>query len=284
MPLKIADHWLTGTNSAGKTIKKDQTPNFYKPPFNTTTGLPDATIIHYTAMTSFSAAVKVLTTKYESGNASAHLVIGKAGEVTQLAPFNYRTWHAGESFYNGRKGYNSLSVGIEIDNAGWLKKFGDNDFSRKRLKSKGISFKKNQVFHGRHENPKVPYEYWEEYTDDQIEVVFEICKLLRETYGMIEFLGHDEIAPSRKQDPGPAFPMDELRGELLKDRSGEVQEGIVNTNLLNIRSGAGGQYEKVAQPLPQNAQVKVLEETDGWYKVRTEIEGWVSKKYITPTK
>ncbi len=283
MPLKITDHWLSGTNKAGHTTKKKQTPNFYRPPFNTVTGLPDATIIHYTAMNDFDAAVKVLTTKYESGNASAHLMIGKAGEVTQMAPFNYRTWHAGSSYYNGRKGYNSLSVGIEIDNLGWLKKFGT-DYSRKRLKAKGITVPKTDVFEGRHRNPKIPYEYWQEYTDEQIDVVFEICEVLRDTYGMQEFLGHDEIAPDRKQDPGPAFPMDELRGELLKDRSGEVEEGIVNTNLLNIRAGAGGQYEKVAQPLPQNAQVKVLEERDGWYKVKTEIEGWVSKKYITPTK
>ncbi len=282
--MKITDHWLSGKNIAGQNVKKVETPNFYKPPFNTVSGLPDATIIHYTAMTSFDAAVKVLTTKYPGGgNASAHLVIGKNGEVTQLAPFNHRTWHAGESYYNGRMGYNSLSVGIEIDNVGWLKKFGD-VYSRKRLKSEGFTLPEDKVYQGRHENPKVPYEYWEEYTDDQVDVVFEICGLLREQYGMIEFLGHDEIAKDRKQDPGPAFPMDELRSEMLKDRSGEIQEGIVNTNLLNIRSGAGTQYEKVAQPLNQNAQVSILEEREGWYKVKTEVEGWVSKKYITATK
>lgn len=283
--MKIVDHKLVGTNVAGQKVKFQQTENYYNPPFKTVTGLPDATIIHYTAMTDFDAAVRVLTKKKpEGGNASCHLVIGKKGEVTQLAPFNLRTWHAGQSAYNGRKGYNSLSVGIELDNAGWLLDFGNDQYSRKRLMDRDISFGPAEVVKARHQNPAIRYEYWEQYTKEQIDAVFEICELLIQTYGMREILGHDEISPGRKQDPGPAFPMDELRSEVMTDRSGDASEGLVNTNLLNIRAGAGAQYEKVAQPLKQNAQVDILEEKGNWYKVKTEIEGWVSKKFITPTK
>ena len=47
--------------------------------------------------------------------ASAHIVLARDGTIFQLAPFNYRTWHAGESFFNGRSGYNHFSIGIEID-------------------------------------------------------------------------------------------------------------------------------------------------------------------------
>jgi len=275
--MKIVDHLLEGSG-----VKHKQTSNYYNPPFNTPTKLPDAIVIHYTGMTNAIDAIKVLTTKKpEGGNASAHLVIGKQGEVTQLARFNKRTWHAGESAYKGRKGYNSLSIGIEIDNVGWLKKQADGKYSRARLSK---VYENNQVVHERHFNPAVPYEYWEEYTNKQIAVVFELCELLRQHYGIIEILGHDEIAPERKQDPGPAFPMDELKSEVLSDRSGEAVEGRVNTNLLNIRSGAGVNFEKVAQPLIQHAPVEIMEEKNGWYKVKTNIEGWVSKKFITPTR
>lgn len=275
--MKIVDHQLQGTG-----VKFKQTSNFYNPPFNTTTKLPDAIIIHYTAMTNAADAVKVLTTrKPDGGNASAHLVIGKAGEVTQLAKFNQRTWHAGESSYHGRKGYNSLSIGIEIDNVGWLKKQPNGKYSRARLNAE---YTEDQVIHERHFNPNVRHEYWEKYTHEQTDLVFEICELLRQHYAIVEILGHDEIAPDRKQDPGPAFPMDELKSEVLRDRSGEAAEGIVNTNLLNIRAGAGVNFEKVAQPLNQNTEVDILEEKSGWYKVSTKIEGWVSKKFITPIR
>jgi len=273
--MKIVDHQLEGTG-----VKFEQTPNFYNPPFNTPTKLPDAIIIHYTAMTTAAGAVKVLTTKYPKDNASAHLVIGKNGEVFQLAKFNQRTWHAGDSSYNGRKGYNSLSIGIEIDNVGWLEKT-NGKYSRYKL---GKEYEEKDVVNKKHINPKVRYEFWEKYTDAQLDKVFDICKLLREEYGIIEVLGHDEIAPDRKQDPGPAFPMDQLRNAVLSDRSGESGEGRVNTDLLNIRAGAGVNFEKVAQPLTKGADVEILEERNGWYKVRTKIDGWVSKKYITPTR
>ncbi len=275
--MKIVDHQLQGTG-----VHFKQTPNYYNPPFKTPTKLPDAIIIHYTAMTNAADAIKVLTTKKpEGGNASAHLVIGKQGEITQLAKFNQRTWHAGDSSYNGRKGYNSLSIGIEIDNVGWLIKQNNGKFSRARLTDE---YTEDQVVNLPHFNPKVRHEYWETYPQKQIDAVFEICELLRKQYGIIEILGHDEISPNRKQDPGPAFPMDELKSEVLSDRSGEAVEGIVNADLLNIRAGAGVNFEKVAQPLSQNAEVEILEESNGWYKVSTKVEGWVSKKHITPTR
>ena len=274
--MQIVDHQLEGSG-----VTFSQTPNFYPPPFNTASKYPDSIVIHYTAMTSAADAVRVLTTrKPEGGNASAHLVIGKNGEVTQLAKFDQRTWHAGVSSYNGRNGYNSLSVGIEIDNVGWLSKQPNGNYSRSRLNKE---YTEDQIIKEAHFNPKVRHLYWEKYTDEQINVVFDICELLRRQYGIFEILGHDEIAPDRKQDPGPAFPMDELRSEVLSDRSDEAVAGVVNTNLLNIRNGAGVQFDKVAQPLTQNADVQILEEKDGWYKVSTTIEGWVSKKYITPT-
>ena len=282
--MKITNHLLQGGNITFK-----QTPNFYNPPFRTSTGLPDSIIIHYTAMTTAAGAVKVLTTKNPNGgNASAHLVIGKKGEITQMASFNQRTWHAGESEYNGRSGYNSLAVGIEIDNVGWLEKYPDGTYSRALLLANGYKLQEDDVVHAHHFNPNVRYEYWQKYTDAQITTVMEICTLLYQTYAIKEILGHDQIAPKRKQDPGPAFPLDELRNRVLTDRSdplgsaGIPTSGLVTASLLNIRAGAGSNFEKVAKPLTVGNPVEILEEKAGWYRVRTQIEGWVSKEFIAP--
>lgn len=273
--MQIKDHQLVD-------VRFEQTQNYWSGPFKTSTGLPDAVIIHYTAMTDMEAAVKSLKTKKPQGNASAHLVIGKKGEVVQLARFDQRTWHAGVSAYGGRESYNHYSIGIEIDNAGWLNDFGNSKYSRKLLAKQNIYFPEDQVFKGRHKNPSIPYQFWEEYTEEQVDTVMAICQVLYDTYNIKEFLGHDEISPGRKQDPGPAFPMEEIRGQFTADRSGNLSVGVVNTNLLNIRGGAGTGYPKIAQPLTLNKEVEIIEEKEGWVKVRTEIEGWVSKKYVTP--
>ena len=78
--------------------------------------LPDTVVIHYTAGASLKSSASWLTD--HRSNASAHLVIGKSGEMIQLAPFNIRTWHAGKSYWKGRNNLNNYSIGIELDNAG----------------------------------------------------------------------------------------------------------------------------------------------------------------------
>ena len=52
---------------------------------------------------------------------------------------------------------------------------------------------------------------WHRYPEMQRQVVDELCGLLMAAYGIARILGHEEIAPGRKNDPGPAFPLDELR-------------------------------------------------------------------------
>lgn len=277
--MEIKDHKLTGEGT-----RFEQTPNVYSNPYFAD-GYPDSIIIHYTAMSSLDDAVKVLTNPDVSG--SAHLVVGKKGEIVQLAPFNFRTWHAGKSEYGGRKFYNNYAIGIEIDNVGWLKKYGD-QYSRHELKKQGITYTKSKVVQEKHWNPKVPYEYWEVYPDKQIETVIELCHLLYNNYRIREILGHDEIAPDRKQDPGPAFPMDELRQEvLMRDNYAENFEdleipvgGQVTASKLNIRSGPDAGANTVALPLEQGQKVQIHEEKNGWLRVTTEIEGWVSREYI----
>lgn len=56
--------------------------------------------------------------------------------------------------------------------------------------------------------------------------------------------------------------------------------GKVKVDKLNIRADAGADFEKVALPLVKGKDVEILDEKNGWYKVRTSIEGWVTKEFI----
>ena len=77
---------------------------------------PDMIVLHYTAGTSAESSALFLTRPEVS--ASAHVVIGREGEVFQLVPFNIEAWHAGKSWYAGRGGVNRYSIGIELDKLG----------------------------------------------------------------------------------------------------------------------------------------------------------------------
>lgn len=73
---------------------------------------PTLIVIHYTATKSLSSPLGWLTRKDDTP-VSAHLIVDKDGSVYQLVPFNVAAWHAGKSWYNGRSGVNSFSIGIE---------------------------------------------------------------------------------------------------------------------------------------------------------------------------
>ncbi|GAB4376164.1 MAG: hypothetical protein Kow0042_22190 [Calditrichia bacterium] len=274
--MKISNHRLQGDLPYGLAgeIKFVKSPNF-------SGNLdPDTVVIHYTAGRDAESAVKTLCDP--NVKASAHLVIGREGEVYQLVPFNVIAWHAGQSSYGGRTGYNKYSVGIEIDNAGVLTR-SDHQY----VSWFGRVYEAKDVVQAVHRNETTP-RYWHRYTEVQILLVEEICRLLVAQYGIRDILGHEEIAPHRKIDPGPAFPLDKMRQRILhpnRDQdAGEEFEfpasGIVSAERLNIRAAAGGFGEKIARPLPRNTRVKILEEKNGWYRVKTEIEGWVSADYI----
>ena len=244
--------------------------------------LPDTIIVHYTATRSVEAAVDTLAKSEKK--ASAHLVVGKNDEIVQIVDFDTIAWHAGRSEYKGRKGFNKYSIGIEIDNPGWLKRTG-NRFTTWYEKEVDIS----DVVEARHRNPETDERFWHRYTEKQIEVVEEICETLASTYDIKHILGHEEISPGRKQDPGPAFPLDKIRNNILAaDRDQEEGakdefpiDGVVNVNnSLNIRALPFAGAEKVARPIRNKQKVTIIEEENGWYRVRTEITGWVSKKYI----
>lgn len=239
-------------------------------------GKLDTIVIHYTAGSSAESSARYLSSDVK---ASAHLVIGREGEIIQLVPFDTIAWHAGESFYGDRQWLNQYSIGIELDNAGILSKVGG-----EYQAWFGKKYQANDVMSATHRNETSP-RYWHTFTEKQIEACREVCELLIQKYGIKTILGHEEIAPQRKQDPGPAFPLDKFRSNLLLQNRSDTpdligKDGEVVVDSLNIREGAGVTYKKVADPLPKGAKVKVLEEYNGWYKVSTKIEGWVGKGYV----
>lgn len=239
----------------------------------------DTIIIHYTAGSSAESSIATLVN--QAIKASAHVVIGRDGTITQMVPFNIIAWHAGPSQFGNRVGFNQYSIGIEIDNAGLLEKRGDLYYSWF-----GQAYDAKDVVFAVHRNQKTP-NYWHAYTQKQIEVVEELCQSLVNTYGIKYILGHEEISPVRKIDPGPAFPLDKLRDKIFGGaRDSDAPEnnknsaGTVSVDMLNIREDADVNADKVAKALKKGQKVKILAAKNGWYKVTAEVTGWVSAKFI----
>lgn len=160
-------------------------------------------------------------------SASAHLVIGRKGEVFQLVPFHIEAWHAGKRWYAGRGGLNRYSIGIELDNLGKLRFSGD-----LFVAECGRVVLPDEVYtdcSGDHPT------YWHRYTERQIRVLQEICSLLEETYPIRDVVGHSVITP-RKIDPGPAleFAFSELQVKTKSEKLenipfwGRARPGCVN--------------------------------------------------------
>jgi len=269
--MKISKHKLDTGSATFDEVKKTS-GNFEN-------GLPDTIVIHYTAGPSASSAMN--TFKDPSVKVSVHVLIDEDGNLTQLIPFNKVAWHAGKSAWLDRNRLNPYSIGIEIVNAGRLEKCGDTWRSWF-----GKCYPENRVIRATHRN-ETTESWWHVYTEEQITATFELCKELAKTYDIRYILGHEEISPGRKCDPGPAFPLDKIRERLLhgnrSDDEQELQEfdtGTVTASALNIRSGPSAERDTIAEPLSRNTEVTVLNERNGWYNVEVKINGWVSKKYI----
>ncbi len=267
--LEIEKHWLVGDK-----VTRRETPNrggLYTPRF---------LVFHYTAGRSVASSVESLCTKKPSGNASAHLVLGRDGAIVQLAPFNVVTWHAGQSQWNGLVGLNNFSIGIEMDNAGPMNRVGNS-----YVAWFGKTYPDSEVMVATHKHGGGP-RGWHAYTEAQIGRALELADLLVEAYGLEDVLGHEDIAPGRKQDPGPAFPLASIRSRSLGRDADDAPRYVVTATSLNIRKGPDASYEPVAQALKKNTVVILREQGSRWSKVEvdgpTDVEGWVNNSFIVP--
>ncbi len=266
--MEIQNHRLVGEG-----IRHIESPNRGGPYGE---GEKDTIIIHYTAGATAEGAIETLCGTER--RVSAHLVIGRDGSLAQLLPFDIIGWHAGVSKWGEREGFNKYSIGFEIDNAGQLE-----EKDGKYISWFGKEYPAEQVVQGVHRNQTQPT-YWHSFTEIQVRVVEELCALLIEEYGIKHILGHEEISPDRKIDPGPAFPLDALRARLLPGPAVLVGDGgRVKATRLNIRNAPDGKSERVAGYLNRGTEVHILEKQKGWYRVSVTLEGWVSGRYIEKT-
>ncbi len=104
---------------------------------------------------------------------SPHLFVRRNGKIIQMVPFDKRAWHAGKSSYNGRSNFNDFSIGIELEGT---------------INSK--------------------------YTDNQYQSLDNVITSLKTLYTAItndNILGHCDIAPDRKSDPGEFFDWEKIK-------------------------------------------------------------------------
>jgi N-acetylmuramoyl-L-alanine amidase len=134
---------------------------------------PTMLILHYTGMASAGEALQWLCNPVSQ--VSAHYFVFEDGRVLQLVPEFRRAWHAGHSIWNGETDLNSCSIGIEIANAGHPA--GQPSYPPEQVRSV-IALSKDLVARWR-----IPAE---------------------------RVLGHSDVAPGRKLDPGEVFPWEEL--------------------------------------------------------------------------
>ena len=190
-------------------------------------------VFHYTAGRSVESSVESLCTRKPEGNASAHLVLARDGRIVQLVPFNLVAWHAGVSQWNGVVGLNQASIGIEMDNAGAMSRVGD-----KFVAWFGKEYAPSEVMLAEHKHGG-GVRPWHAYTEVQIERALELAELLVNHYRLEDVLGHEDIARGRKQDPGPAFPLESIASCALGRTSDVPTRYVVTAETLNIRKGPG---------------------------------------------
>jgi len=130
-------------------------------------------VLHYTGMETGEGAIERL--RDPAAKVSSHYLVAEDGTVLRLVDEDKRAWHAGRSHWRGVKDINSASIGIEIVNPGH--EFGYRPFP-----------------------------------DEQIAAVIRLVHDIKDRYDITRgnVVGHSDIAPARKQDPGELFPWGKL--------------------------------------------------------------------------
>lgn len=193
---------------------------------------PQLIILHYTAGSTFESAKTTLTTDDDTF-VSSHLLIGRDGRIAQLVDFNKIAWHAGKSAYQGLESLNNHAIGIELVNPGYVRDgFTDGETIRATHKNGG------------------PERDWFTYTQEQLLATVEVCEALFNAYPTIcNVIGHDDCAPDRKVDPGPAFPWKQFNDMLY----GELPSNIDRIDKWFTWNLPSADINRVCEPLYQQA-------------------------------
>ena len=141
------------------------------PSDNYDTRRPQLIVVHYTEQESVAQSLQTLRTRNSGGPVSAHYLVGDDGTIYQLVADDHRAWHAGAGSWGTMHELNSTSIGIEIDNDGV-----------------------------------------EPFSEPQVQALLRLLDDLttRHRIPRTEVIGHSDLAPGRKIDPGPLFPWKRL--------------------------------------------------------------------------
>jgi N-acetylmuramoyl-L-alanine amidase len=135
-------------------------------------------IIHYTGMKSFKEAYKKLS--HLKSDVSCHYLISRKGIIFNLLSTNLKAWHAGESEWKNLKSLNDYSIGIELENKG-------------------------------HDHGYTPF------TKKQYTSLNKLISALSFRYSLspVNILGHSDISPNRKKDPGELFEWEKIKSIVI---------------------------------------------------------------------
>ena len=130
-------------------------------------------VLHYTGMKDAASAIAWL--RNPESKVSCHYLVAEDGQILRMVPEEKRAWHAGRSYWRGNQNLNGMSIGIEIVNPGH--EFG-----------------------------------YQPYPDQQIDALIPLVADIMKRHGITRgnVVGHSDIAPTRKQDPGELFPWGRL--------------------------------------------------------------------------
>ena len=198
--MKIRNHRLEGT--------AEERVTFQKSPNQSLPIKPIYLLMHYTAGITLDGAVSWFLNP--AAQASSHVVIGRDGAIVQMVAFNKKAWHAGESAWDKLHAMNQYAIGIELVNAGKLRKRGDGkweNWARNVIPDSDVTV-------ATHANETIATG-WHEYTEAQINAAIQLASLLHASYHFTDVLGHEDVSPGRKTDPGPLFPMNSFRSRVL---------------------------------------------------------------------
>lgn len=143
-------------------------PNFNERLINNNLAPVEMIILHYTETNSTQEALDILVSPMRK--VSSHYVLAEDGQLISLVDESKRAWHAGVSYWRGKENLNACSIGIEIV------------------------------------NPGITYGY-RPFTKAQYATLIPLLQRMKKQYGIkdVNIIGHSDIAPDRKKDPGELF-------------------------------------------------------------------------------
>lgn len=274
----ISNGVLHRNGSAVEQMKSSNTSGSFK-------ATPKIVVMHYTAGSSARSSAEWFRSPQNKGS-SAHVVIERDGTIIQCVDFRKVAWHAGKSRWRDIVGLNRHSIGIELANFGWLRPSGNQwvTFTGKPIANPFLARHRN----GNPDGSTHPIG-WEPFPEEQFEAARGLVEALMAEYGIDEIVGHDDIAPIRKIDPGPAFDMNRFRTCLLDPRkdNGDSIGVVAASSGLNLRTGPGTNFAAIVT-LKDKTKVQLLGQEGNWLEVssldskgKPDKTGWVHKAYVT---